>query len=305
MKHHALLFVALLTCSLLMNVQADEKAQKKLYFGIENNRIPYSNLDDKQQPYGALIDATRHICKNIKAECEFVPGDFDQLMQDVQTYKLQGLIVIDTFLLPETDRLKLTPALCKIQPVFIQKRQGKHRSQKEDFKNTTIGVLEGSLLHFYLLDEYSNHSRIKSYPLLESGVFDLFSGRITALFTDQAFFTERVKKTLFGNEEKEFSMIAMKTTKITLPDTSMRLALREQDNELYEELTKVIQAQGKTPACIDLLTSSKPSTPVISITEPPLLENPPRPMTPTTNVNDLKKVQPKTEQLAPKTAPKE
>ncbi len=258
MKQSLTALVFLLSVCLLMpmSAQCQAKAKPLLYIGIEKNRSPYTNLDDRQQAYGILVDIVRHLCQTIKIECHFIAGNFDKLMHDLQTYRLDAIIVIDTVLLAKIDKLKLSPPLCNIQPVFIQKKSDERRTKREDFKQTTIGVLEGSLLHFYLLDEYSSHARLKPYPLLESGVFDLFSGKIDALFADQAFFNERVLKTALGRENSALTLIALRANEIELPATSMALVLKERDTELYTILVKAIQVEETLSDCATLLETN-------------------------------------------------
>ncbi len=266
----------LLTTALAQQSQTKERQQ--LYIGIEKNRLPYTGLNDLKQPHGILVAAVNRLCETINADCEFVVGEFNQLLQDVKIYKLHALIIIDTFILPDIDKLKLTPPLCKTQPVFIQKPNENNRTKPEDFKGTTIGVREGSLLHLYLLDEFSSHARIKPYPLLESGIFDLVTGRIDTLSTDQAFFSERLQKTPLGKEYAATPLDMTQPDGEALPATSMRFALREQDTELYETLTKAIQTNGQPSYCVDILVSHKQSG--ISIPPPPINFDAPMPEKP-------------------------
>ena len=274
-------FVFLLLPFLLTTVLAQENPTEKkqqIYIGIEENRMPYVGLDDKQQAHGILVTAITHLCETINAECKFILGEFEQILQDVQTYKLNTLVVIDTFILPKIDKLKLTPPLCKIQPVFIHKRDENSSTKSEDFKGTTIGVREGSLLHLYLLEKYNHYARIKAFPLLESGIFDLDSGRIDSLVTDQTFFSKKLQETPLGKGYSATPLNILPADKVTLPATSMRLALREQDVELYESLTKAIQANGQAPYCIELLVSQKQSAisiaPSLTDFDTPMPEDP-------------------------------
>ncbi len=246
--------LCLLLC-LLTNTQADEAKPEKmqLYLGIANKRIPYTYIDKQQQASGILVASVTHLCEQINAHCNFVAEDFEQLLEDVRTFKLHGMIVIDDFISPEIDGLKLTSPLCMLTPALIQKQVENPRLAPEDFKSTTIGVQEGSLLHLYLLDAYSSSARLKPYPILESAVFDLVSGRIDALLADDAFFRERVAKTILGKANSNVSLIAPKLDGVDLPATSMTLAVRAHDKELLAALEQAIQASGKTLSCASLL----------------------------------------------------
>jgi ABC-type amino acid transport substrate-binding protein len=252
----------LLALGLLMPAQAQETqpATLHLYIGIEKNRQPYTYLDDKQQAQGILVDAITTLCGKINATCEFVSGNFDQLLENVQTFQLNGMVVIDTFLYPEIDKLKLTSPFCTFKPVFIQKQSAPHRRTLEDFKGTMIGVREGSLLHLHILDEYGSVARMKPYALLEAGVFDLVSGRTDVLFADDAFFKQRVLNTALGITHAPSKLVSYSVADLTLPETSMRLAVREQDTALLATLEKALQTTAPPPDCADL--PNKPHPPV-------------------------------------------
>ncbi|MEB4591305.1 transporter substrate-binding domain-containing protein [Candidatus Thiothrix sp. Deng01] len=251
--------------------RADETSTTRLFIGIEKNRAPYTYLDKQQQATGILITAVNAVCKKIKATCEFAANDFDTLLQNVQTQQLHGLVVIDALVLPDTDHIKLSPPLCKITPVFIQAEASQHRSKQEDFAHTTIGVQESSLLYLYLLDDYSSIARLKPYPLLESGVFDLVYGRIDAIFTDAAYFRARVENTPFGHADADLRLVETPADGVELPPTTMRLAVREQDTELLSQLEKAIPADP--PACADLLDKPPPSPAPPPQTDAPKPEN--------------------------------
>lgn len=250
----------LLVLGLLTSVQAQEikPATLQLYIGIEKNRQPYTYLDDKQQAQGILVDAMTTLCKKINATCEFVAGNFDQLLENVQTFQLNGMVIIDTFLYPEIDKLKLTPPLCTFRPVFIQKQSAPDRQTPEDFKGTMIGVREGSLLHLHILDEYGSVARMKSYALLEAGVFDLISGRTDVLFADDAFFKQRVLNTALGSTNAPSKLVSHSLADLELPATSMRLAVREQDTALLAKLENALQTTAPPPNCADLPNKPHP-----------------------------------------------
>ncbi|OQX03151.1 MAG: hypothetical protein BWK73_40495 [Thiothrix lacustris] len=166
-----------------------------LYIGIPSSRQPYAYLDAQKQAEGILVDAIRAACQQMQTNCEFATGSPDQLLQDLQTLKLNALLVVDAFIAPEVDKLQLTQPICKPQPVFIQRANAPTRSKPEDFRGTTLGVAEGSIFHIYLLDEYSNQARLKTYPFMDNAVFDLVFGRLDALFAEEALIQARIMDT--------------------------------------------------------------------------------------------------------------
>ena len=190
--------------------------------------------------------------------CEFAIGKFEKLLGDVQTFQLDGFIVIDTLVLPEVDQLNLTSPICKLNPVFIQIKTDSLRSKPEDFKNRRIGVLQDSLMHLHLVEKYTQNASLKPYLVLESGIFDLITGRIDALAADAAFFQARVANTVLGKKGNTNQLIAVKAPDAELPASSMAIVLRARDKERLESLEQALRKNGEVRDCSELLIE-KPS----------------------------------------------
>lgn len=250
----------LLAALLQAPVWAENSDIMQVSIGMEKNRAPYTYLDKQQQAQGILVEAITELCKKIPMTCTFSVDHFDTLVGKMHTYQLQGFVVIDTFIYPELDNLKLTAPLCTLQPVLVQLAAEKPRLTPDDFKNTTIGVRAGSLLHLYLLDQYSSVARIRTYQLSEEGIFDLTSKRINALFVDDAFFNQQVKNTVLGTTDSAAQLVSYPVTDVELPPTNMRLALRGNDTTLLNTFNKILQDKSP-PNCADLLKSPIMPTP--------------------------------------------
>lgn len=224
----------------------------QLHIGIEDNRVPYSFLDANQQPTGILVHGIKQLCEKIKAECSFHIKGFDQMLQELQTLQLQSMTIIDSLVLPDIDQLSLTTPICRIEPVFIQRQTNKPRTQPEDFRQSTLGVLGGSLLHLYLLDEYSSYARLKPYLILESGILDLLSGRIDGLFADRAFFNARIDATSLVQDNSPEQLNAFAVSNVELEGTTMALAIHVENTDLIKRLAKAI-GDKQPPNCTELV----------------------------------------------------
>lgn len=253
---------------LILSAQSAWADNTELYIGIEKNRHPYTYLDTQLQAQGLLVDSIRSLCDHAKMTCHFVADDFDTLLEDVQLLQLNALMVIDSFIDPDIDQLGLTSPLCQLESVVLQQASAKPRKEIADFRSTTIGVREGSLLHLYLLDEYSSVARLRPYSLLENGVFDLYTGRIDALFMDEAFYHDRVLATILNSQSGGARLIKLPVTSPELPAISMRLAVRNRDTDLLQTLEKAIKDnnKGAVPECTSLIASTEP---VVSDATPP------------------------------------
>jgi len=248
-----LLFIGLGTT---VHAQETVIEKQQLYIGITESRTPYTNLDNENQPQGVLVEIVNTLCREIDAHCKYMLGEPDQLLRDLEGYKLHALVTLDSHEAKQNKQVQLTTPLCHIRSVFIQ-RQNNAYEKLQDIEGTTLGVKNNTSLHLYLTESYEKSAKVRPYPTLESGVFDLVSGRIDALFADKAFFKARVAHTSLTNKISPERLIAREISSDAIPKTNMAFVVREQDKELLSTLEKAIQDQGKTRHCDCLLNTKK------------------------------------------------
>lgn len=260
-----LCFLLLITISITAADNENKIKKNRLYIGVEKNHLPYAGLDKNKQASGILTDSLREVCDRIEVECKFITGDFNQLIEDLQFYKLNAVIVVDQIIFQKADKLILTKAFCKTQPVFIYSSHLPKDIKDSTLIGTTIGVQEGSLLHFDLIENYKRDVIIKPYHSIQAGLFDLLTQRIDKLATDKTFFISHLQTTSFSryyattplssnkikktasNHDKEVN-----SDKNIFRPTQMTLVLREEDTLLYKKINSAIQVKEKIPYCSDL-----------------------------------------------------
>ena len=255
------LFILGLFSQLVLAVSNNVDGNKAIfYIGVEDKRIPYSYLGEDKKPMGILIDQVKTLCHHLDTKCHFVTGEMEHLLSKLRARELNFILIQDFFILPKIDKIILTPPICNIKPVFLQKKLAKLKVKAKDFKGKIIGVQRASLLHLYLLENYNSFATLKPYIQLESAVFDLISGRIDALFADEAFIKKRVLTTSFGESGNPLALISLniETVKITKP--TMRLAFREDDKKIMQQIKNILD-QSKIESCSNLLKNSEDTTP--------------------------------------------
>ena len=241
-----------------------------LYIGIEKKRMPYAYFDENQHPAGVIVAMIKNICRAEGLSCQFVGGSFNEHLQAVRNIKLNAVMVLDQSLPPEvyalnlthppdTSALTLSKPLCGISPLFIQKKSTPIRTKLEDFKDTIIGVQEGSVFHKYLADNYGGLAQLKPYPLLESAIMDLVFDRVDAVLGDAATLNARV----FNTQLDEYAgIVASEIEVLDLPNTTMTLALRERDvssalneqgKDRFARLSLALKDMNNGRTCVQLL----------------------------------------------------
>ena len=256
------LFILVLFSQLILAISNEDNENKVVsYIGVEDKKIPYSYLGENKELKGILIDQVKTLCNHLNMRCHFVTGEIDSLLSKLKTRELKFVLIQDSFILPKIDQVILTPSICQIKPIFLQKKTAELKVKaKKDFKGKIIGVQRASLLHLYLLENYNSFATLRPYIQLESAVFDLISGRIDMLFVDEAFVKNRVLTTSFGKNGNPLELIILNidTVKITRP--TMTLALRENDKQIMQQIKNILN-QSKIEFCSSLLKSSKYTTP--------------------------------------------
>lgn len=257
-------YLSLILYILLGGSNAIAEEMKQLYIGVERNRVPFAYLNSEQEVTGSLVNEINKICKTLNAKCNFMTGEVDTLLEDLRAFKLHGVLLIDSFVIPKIDKIQLTESICKTKPIFIQKRSDTVKTKIEEFKGSIIGVKKGSLLHLYLLENYNSLAQLKPYEQLENAVFDLYSGRIHSLFADNAFFMERVANTSLGKESNPDQLVAQKIGEPEISGKTMTLAFRKGDKEALTSFflfkIKELQSSPNFPLCdslSDLTSDSK------------------------------------------------
>lgn len=251
-----------LLCGVMASAQTPIEEYSQLYLGIEDNRFPYTDLDQDRKPAGILLDYIDQLCEQIETDCEYVPIEFDRLLDDIKTFKLNGVIVIDSAQLTDNEQIKLISPLCQPTPVLIQRKNDSPFTKVEDVKKGTIGVLRGSSPHLHLLNYEKGDVTLKPYLVLESGVIDLVTGRIEALLADAAFFQARVGNTILGQTEENTRLIAAKADMAGFPTSNITIAIQNNHVAQMTKLEDAMQKTGKPGQCIQLLQNDKSKTAV-------------------------------------------
>jgi lysine/arginine/ornithine transport system substrate-binding protein len=258
---YAYYFIFLIILSISHLVIADEK-NTPLFIGVENKKIPYSYINKDEEVSGILINQLKSLCKMLKLECHFINNTMETLLYQLKTAQIQAVLVQDFFVIPEIDKIVLSLPLCKINPLFIQKKTATPKNTIEDFKGKTIGVQQASIFHIYLLDNYNSFSDIKPYIQLESGVFDLISGRIDVLFADEAFAQQRILSTSLSSNTNPDQLVPLNMKPLLKSDSdsafsrSMSLAFRQDDIKRIDKFKSLLN-KSKLKSCVDLLENSQ------------------------------------------------
>ena len=67
--------------ALILGVASDANAAEKIRIGTEGAYPPFNFVDESGELKGFDIDIAKALCKEMKADCEFVTQDWDNNLQ--------------------------------------------------------------------------------------------------------------------------------------------------------------------------------------------------------------------------------
>lgn len=228
-------------------IHADNSKRPLFYVGIAKNDQPFTLLNSKREASGLLVNFLNSICDHLNRKCDFYSKKHIELINVLKNQQIHALVVSDMVVLPDVDNALITPPICNINPIFVQKSTDDiYFKQTKDLERKTIGVKEGSALHLYLIKNYAGKSYIKTYPMMESAIFDLFFERIDAVFVDEAFYQDRVYNSPLGDPESEMQLIATKVEGISIPFNTMAIAVSNARKKLYNDIVDFMKGKSVT-----------------------------------------------------------
>ncbi|QDL53170.1 transporter substrate-binding domain-containing protein [Rhodoferax aquaticus] len=208
--------------------------------GIEGGYPPFSKKEADGTISGLEIDWAHMFCAKMRARCELVPTEFDQLIPDLQAGKLDAVMASLSITEKRLKLVDFSQSYYNVPSAWLAKK-GQFQSvlPGEWLSGKKVAVLKGSPRDQWLGDNYKDLQRV-----LVSSEADAYKALQTGA-TDLAFTSMLVAKTKFlGTPEGANFAVVGKPTWLNNANSGggVGVAVRKGDARLKKAFDKAISA---------------------------------------------------------------
>lgn len=223
------IFIAVLAMPLLA-------AQQKIRIGTEGAYAPFNFIDPNGKVQGFDVDIARELCKEMKANCEFVTQAWDGIIPGL-LYKKYDAIVASMSITKERAKKVLFSDPYYSSPARFMVPKGKTLNvTKEGLAGKKIAVQRGTIHVNYLEGEWSGVINKKEYDTQEEANMDLVAGRVDAVLADSTVLYGWMEK--HGEGKFEFTGPALNDPKYF--GEGAGIAFRKKDKDLVSKFNKAL-----------------------------------------------------------------
>ncbi|WP_181388340.1 ABC transporter substrate-binding protein [Vibrio albus] len=222
---------------------AQAKDWKTIRFGIEGAYPPFSKTEADGSLSGFDVDMANALCEELKAQCKIVPQDWDGIIPSLLARKYDAIIAAMDITEERKKKVDFTEKYAQIPSKFITKKGSGLEITPEGLKDQKIGVQRATTHDKYLTDTYGDSVDIVRYGSFDDAYLDLANGRIIGVLGDVSALEEGVINQA-GGDAYEFVGPAFSDPKWF--GEGMGIAVRKQDKDLKNKLSKAIKALRKS-----------------------------------------------------------
>lgn len=232
--------ILLITSVLMLCVTTvHAKDWKVIRIGIEPSYPPFSMKLPNGQLAGFDIDIANALCTQLKAQCIFIESDFDGLIAGLNVRKFDAIVASLSITDTRKKAVNFTDPYY-YTPTRIAARDNTLDGSEASLKGSKLGVLRGSVQHWYARDVFAKKGVIViPYTNQNEAFLDLKSGRVEAVLTDviQAQFSFFRR-----SESKGFGFVGPVIEAPQYFGSGVGIAIRKPDNDLRLALNGALKA---------------------------------------------------------------
>lgn len=174
-----------------------------LRIGIEGNYPPFTKTEADGSVTGFEIDLARDLCKRMRARCELVKTEFDELIPKINSGELDAAIASLTITEKRQKEIDFSDSYYNVPSAWIAARGGLTSVMPGSMAEKTVAVLKGSPRESWV---QANYREIKLAPVTKET--EVYS-ELTSQKADLALTSMLVAKTKFLNttEGKKYMVV--------------------------------------------------------------------------------------------------
>jgi ABC-type amino acid transport substrate-binding protein len=147
---------------------------------------PFNYLDRKGLPAGFEMDLAQEACERMKAECEFLAADWNDLIPGLIDKKFD-IVMASLDVTPERRRRLGMSRRYYLSPgAFIAAKGAPYDGPPTLLRNKRIGVQKDSMHADWVDKNFRRSAQIKRYATVEDELQALARGEVDAVFGDKA-----------------------------------------------------------------------------------------------------------------------
>jgi polar amino acid transport system substrate-binding protein len=210
---------------------AQAQDMMKLRIGTEGAYPPFNNLTADGKLEGFDIDIARALCKEMKADCEFVTQDWDGIIPALQAGKFDAIIASMSITPEREEQVDFTNKYYANTLNFVAPKDSDF--MPDSVGSSAIGVQEGTISAVFAEENYPD-ADVRAYPTQLEAWADLTNQRVDAVLGDFGVQYEWINSD--DGACCEFKGEAVSS------DDEIGIAVRKGETELVEKFNAAIDA---------------------------------------------------------------
>ena len=159
-------------------------AGDKIRIASEGYYPPFNYFDDSGKLVGFDIDIGRALCEQMKADCEFVPVDWDALIPGLLDQKYDAILASMSITEEREKTVTFTIPYYSNMLTFIGRKNPGLQIRDENLKGKSVGTQRDTVSADYLEGRYSGIVDIRLFDTQDEAYNDLAIGKLDMLLVD-------------------------------------------------------------------------------------------------------------------------
>lgn len=229
--------------------QTVKENQKEILIGVDPYYAPFEYKGPGQKLAGFDIDLGNLLCKKINISCRWVEIDFDGLIAQLQTNKIDAILSSLSITEKRLRTIGFSHVLYRVPSRLIAKKSAHLSTSIELLQGKRIGVLSGTTQEIYAKTFWRPHNvKIIAYRTQDLIYQDLKAGRLDAAFQDEPqakFGFLNKQKNLPVNSDNlnnEFILVGERIDHSDIFGKGVAVGLRKNDIELKSKFDEAIKS---------------------------------------------------------------
>jgi lysine-arginine-ornithine-binding protein len=187
--------------TMLFMLIAGTASASDIRIGVSGNYPPLSYVDANNRLEGFEIDLAKALCAQMKARCEFVQGDWNDLTPGLLANRFDAIMASMSITAQRKEIIDFSNRYYQTPASFtVRKASNIRDTSPKAMAGRLIGVTAGTIHEQYIADVYvPSGAKLKTYNTQQEAQLELERGRLDAVLTDKVGIYEWLANGAGGN----------------------------------------------------------------------------------------------------------